>query len=223
MGWSSRPGSGRGRSATGRPRRPVAIARLDLVARLSLDLGWGLGWKCARDAVPVLRTRRDSLGNTPRSGAQKIGSSARYPSSAPLALFRRHAGICRVAERHEALQRGIFDPVRGGRPIQVVLVKPSVQYRGGADCVCAPRAGLRYSIPAGREGNRLLILGAMDPRDSRSRDASRRLTPTRAARPRPRISAARLMVNAKAGAAISGSAGDRHHLARQFHGRSSAR
>src|SRR6516225_10131079 len=75
----------------------------------------------------------------------------------------------------------------------------------------------------GREGNRLLIFGAMDPRDSRSPDASRRLSPTRAARPRPRISAARLMVNAKAGAAISGSAGDRHHLARQFHGRSSAR
>ena len=102
--------------------------------------------------------------------------------------------------------------------------KPSVQYRGGGRLrLCSASRSLRYSIPAGREGNRLLILGAMDPRDSRSPDASRRLSPTRVARPRPRISAARLMVNAKAGAAISGSAGDRHHLARQFHGRSSAR
>src|SRR6516164_7090935 len=38
--------------------------------------------------------------------------------------------------------------------------------RGGRLRLCSASRSLRYSIPAGREGNRLLILGAMDPRDS---------------------------------------------------------
>jgi len=80
---------------------------------------------------------------------------------------------------------------------------------GVTDCVCAPR-GASSDIPF--QGDSLLVVGVMDPEAAvlwihlvnqvhRSCSFS------------PSISAARLMVNAKADAAISGSAGDRQRVA----------
>jgi hypothetical protein len=66
-------------------------------------------WKVSVDRNGHPRRRPFAARNT-RPGMQgKTGSSIRY-LLAPLST-------CRVAERHGAFQQGIFDPVRGGRPI----------------------------------------------------------------------------------------------------------